>query len=106
VAHAAERYGAYPVGRRVAGEPAGDFVEVLAGQADAPARPCALEWVRGLRDFFRGRSAVFVKQLGSCPTRGGLRLRLKDGHGGDWREWPDDLRVREVPLPPLTAACA
>jgi protein gp37 len=75
-------------------------------QPHAPAHPCALEWVRGLLDFFRGRAAVFVKQLGSHPTLGASRLRFKDGHGGDWREWPEDLRVREMPLPPLTAACA
>jgi hypothetical protein len=42
---------------------------------------------------------VFVKQLGSRPAEGDARLRLRDGHGGDWSEWPADLRVREMPLP-------
>jgi protein gp37 len=64
-----------------------------------PGRPCALEWVRGLADFFRPRVPVFVKQLGSHPTEAGQRLALKDGHGGEWQEWPADLRVREMPLP-------
>lgn len=26
-----------------------------------------------------------------------IRIRLKDRKGGDWNEWPDDLRVREFP---------
>jgi protein gp37 len=65
------------------------------------AAPTPVEWLRGLRDFFRrGPTAVFVKQLGSHPTEAGAPLRLKDRHGGDWREWPEDLRVREMPLPP------
>ena len=78
----------------------------VGGESDqeaAPARPCVLEWIRGLCDFFRrGKTAVFVKQLGSRPAEGGRRLSLKDGHGGDWSEWPEDLRVREMPLPPLS----
>ena len=54
--------------------------------------------------------AVFVKQLGAQPThvrefdRGelvGLRytelLNLRDRKGGDWDEWPADLRIREFP---------
>jgi hypothetical protein len=24
-------------------------------------------------------------------------MKLKDGHGGDWKEWPDDLNVRQMP---------
>jgi hypothetical protein len=41
--------------------------------------------------------AVFVKEMGSRPIDGGGRLRLKDFAGGDWGEWPEDLRVRELP---------
>lgn len=26
------------------------------------------------------------------------RIRLRDSKGGDWNEWPEDLRVREFPL--------
>jgi protein gp37 len=69
------------------------------GKDCVAGRPCALEWVRGLVDFFRPRAPVFVKQLGSCPTESGERLRLRDGHGGDWSEWAEGLRVREMPLP-------
>jgi protein gp37 len=71
-----------------------------SGQRGAPARPCALEWLRGLRDFCKGKSAVFIKQLGGDPVENGETLRLRDRkHGGDWSEWPADLRVREMPLP-------
>jgi protein gp37 len=64
-----------------------------------PGRPCDLDWLRGLRDAFRGGgAAVFVKQLGNQPVEGGRPVRLRDrDHGGDWDEWPADLRVREMP---------
>jgi hypothetical protein len=26
--------------------------------------------------------------------------RLKDDRGGDWDEWPEELRVREMPIQP------
>lgn len=39
-------------------------------------------------------AAVFVKQLGRKVTG----LTLNDSHGGDMREWPEDLRVRDMPL--------
>ena len=29
--------------------------------------------------------------------RGGWRVHLNDRKGGDWNEWPEDLRVREFP---------
>jgi protein gp37 len=38
--------------------------------------------------------AIFVKQLGSVWAR---EHRAKDWHGGDWDEWPADLRVRQFP---------
>jgi hypothetical protein len=79
----------------------------LGGGSDhggSKAGPSPVEWLRELRDYFRrGATAVFVKQLGSHPTEAGRPLCLKDPHGADWREWPEDLRVREMPLPPLTA---
>lgn len=28
-----------------------------------------------------------------------VRVKLKDRAGGDWNEWPEDLRIREVPWP-------
>lgn len=66
-------------------------------QRDAPARPCFVDWLRGLRDYFANSASVFIKQLGSRPLERGQSLRLIDGHGGDWEEWPEDLRIRQMP---------
>jgi protein gp37 len=79
-----------------------------SSQAEAQARPTLLGWVRRLRDDIGAQAAVFIKQLGTHPFDtlpgqvAGREMRLKDGHGGDWSEWPSDLRVREMPAP---AAC-
>jgi protein gp37 len=54
-------------------------------------RPCRLEWIRSLLAECRNASTpCFVKQLGSAHS-------MHDDHGGDWSEWPEDLRVRQFP---------
>jgi protein gp37 len=62
-------------------------------------RPLALEWAEELRDHCRKHGvAFFMKQLGRNPSRNGTVFRLKDQHGGEWGEWPDEaLKVREFP---------
>jgi hypothetical protein len=35
--------------------------------------------------------------LGSNAVENGQPLKLSHAHGGDWQEWPEDLRVREFP---------
>ena len=61
-------------------------------------RPFDLSWARELRDHCRKKNvAFFLKQLGRRPVFEGEEISLRDGHGGDWSEWPEDLRVREVP---------
>ena len=61
-------------------------------------RPFALEWAMELRDHCRKQGvAFFLKQLGRNPTRGGMPVKLKDKHGGNWEEWEISLRVREFP---------
>lgn len=81
---------------------------VIAGGESGPgARPCNVAWIESLIDQCRGASVpCFVKQLGSCPVAApvpgyttGL-AKLKDKKGGDWEEWPEDLRVREFPSLP------
>ncbi len=96
----------------------GDLHQLIIGGESGPgARPCHVEWIRDLRD--QGRAAgckIFVKQLGAqsvivpldgatpwdmydggklYDTEAGLCLRLKSKKGGDWDEWPEDLRIRE-----------
>ncbi len=74
---------------------------IQGGQSGKDARPFDLAWARSM--FTAARRAgvpYFLKQLGAHVVDGGRRLRLRDRHGGDWGDWPGDLRVREVPKPP------
>jgi protein gp37 len=67
-------------------------------QGRTPVHEFRVEWVRTLREECASRHVpIFVKQLGSHVTEGGARLRFSDSHGGEWDEWPLELRVRELP---------
>jgi len=90
---------------------------IVGGESSGGARPFDLGWARA----FVAAGAeygvpVFVKQLGARPydssiplevdvdggsgamrARNGNTLKLRDRAGGDWNEWPADLRVREWP---------
>jgi len=74
--------------------------KIFGGESGAHARPCRTDWIREGVIFCRDyKIAAFVKQLGTRaqdPT--GEPLRLRDSHGGDMSEWPEDLRVREFPV--------
>lgn len=84
---------------------------IVGGESGPRARPFDLLWARATVAACRGAGVpVFVKQLGARPyfrndhcasdpeDRGSIRdLVLADGKGGNWDEWPEDLRVREVP---------
>jgi protein gp37 len=77
---------------------------VIGGESGPKARPFDLDWARSLVVQCRaGGVAAFVKQAGSHPVEGGRRLALRDPHGGDPSEWPEDLRVREFPAIPEVA---
>jgi hypothetical protein len=79
-----------------------------------------VEWIRSIvRQCAEAKVPCFVKQLGAnCVvtneqpsdqhwegvvfdprgrTDGLARVVLRDKKGGDWDEWPEDLRVRELP---------
>jgi protein gp37 len=83
---------------------------IQGGESGAGARPFDLEWAHDLIRQCRAAGVpYFLKQLGSAAFNDGRRLRLKDRHGGDWMEWPEEaLRVREMPerVPPLPVATA
>lgn len=70
---------------------------IIGGESDQgtyKARPFDLQWARDVIAIGqRTKAAVFVKQLGSNP----VGLKLEDRHGGDWNEWPEDLKVRQMP---------
>ncbi len=66
---------------------------IVGGESGPNARPMHPDWARGIRDqCVAAGVAVFVKQMGSSPT--GLSVT---GKGGDMSEWPNDLRVQQVP---------
>ena len=90
---------------------------IVGGESGGKARPFALDWAKSIIDQCRAAGvAPFVKQMGTRPvvvtgatgnfrTHEGRRqleltgtlVELRDRHGGDPVEWPEDLRVREFP---------
>lgn len=57
-----------------------------------------LEWARELLAAAHSMGIpVFVKQLGARATLGGAPFPTRNSHGGNWWEWPADLRVRQLP---------
>lgn len=80
---------------------------VTGGESGPRARPCDLAWLRGIVEQCRAAGvACFVKQLGVRPFTSDLGEQfgdrglggLKSRKGGDMAEWPEDLRVREMPV--------
>ena len=77
---------------------------IIGGESGTKARVFDLDWARRIlvRCQWHG-VPVFVKQLGRCPVayENGVAVwpeaELRDRHGGDPAEWPEDLRVREFP---------
>ncbi len=71
---------------------------IVGGESGKNGRPFHLHWAREIiaQCGFSG-AAPFVKQLGRRPIEDAHALPLNDAHGGDWSEWPADLRVREFP---------
>lgn len=96
---------------------------IVGGESGAKARPCEVQWIRSIVEQCNAAQvSVFVKQLGSVPvahdtddlgeeaahdwdahTGGhpfpleGWIPSLRDKKGGSPEEWPEELRVREMP---------
>lgn len=91
---------------------------IVGGESGAHARPFDVDWARDL--VTQGKEAgvpVFVKQMGSHAYESteqswqlvagetvmdvvdmrNAKLDLRDKKGGDWDEWPAELRVRQFP---------
>ena len=77
---------------------------IVGGESGSNARPFNVDWARGIVKY--RNAPVFVKQIGakpfSDPTMGmkcddETRIKVRDSHGADPSEWPEDLRVRELP---------
>ncbi len=88
----------------------------IGGQSGPRACPCDVSWIYGLlRQAKDAGIPAFVKQLGAVPVSNGTvcmpwppgkipadvvqthRVQLRDRAGSDWYEWPEDLRVRQMP---------
>jgi len=71
---------------------------IVGGQSGEAPKPFDLAWAEDLRDQCKAsKTAFFVKQLGGAPEANNKRIELNDEHGGDWNEWPVQLRIREMP---------
>lgn len=86
---------------------------IVGGESGVAARPFNVAWAQAIIDTCKQHNiACFVKQLGAVPVDNNgyefhlknpkhllrkLSLVFKDPKGGNWDEWPEDLRVREFP---------
>lgn len=91
---------------------------IVGGESGRQARPFDVAWARStVEQCQEAGVACFVKQFGARPAAvqfdkladwpdhvefrkdadNTTALRLRDSHGGDWSEWPEDLRVRQYP---------
>ena len=77
---------------------------IVGGESGPNARPCDITWIRSIARQCRDAGVpCFVKQWGSNPHytnhQGDSHScgPIRDPKGGDPDEWPEDLRVREVP---------
>lgn len=71
---------------------------ILGGESGKKARQCNVEWIRSLvRQGQAAGVAVFVKQLGKGAYVPAPYGPIRHPKGGDWTEWPADLRVRQFP---------
>lgn len=75
---------------------------IVGGESGPGARIFDAAYARSVVEQCREAGvAAFVKQMGSNPIdsdSGGLApWNLRDAKGGDWSEWPEDIRVREWP---------
>lgn len=74
---------------------------IVGGESGPKARPCHVEWVRSIvRQCREAQVPCFVKQLGARPVglggHGDFAANM-DPKGGNMDQWPEDLRVRELP---------
>lgn len=71
---------------------------IVGGESGIRARSFDLDWARAImRVCQQQRVACFVKQLGRRPVEKGSPMKLTTAKGGDWNEWPEDLRLRQYP---------
>lgn len=87
---------------------------IIGGESGKRSRPFNVKWMRDADAQCKAAGIpVFNKQMGAncwsdqdnfhCPMSDlgkedvKWKAHLKDNHGGDWEEWPANLRVRQWP---------
>ena len=71
---------------------------IQGGESGADAHEFHLEWAESLIAQCKNHGVpYFLKQLGSNVCWKGTDTNLVHSHGGDWIEWPKQLRVRQFP---------
>lgn len=92
---------------------------IVGGESGSNARPFNLQWARNtVAQCKKAGVAVFVKQLGADPYQHGPTFSLtssdksiagisskweypiSDAAGRNMSDWPEELRIREMPRPP------
>ncbi|QDT66612.1 DUF5131 family protein [Calycomorphotria hydatis] len=73
---------------------------IQGGESGSAQRPFDISWADSLREECQHADVpYFLKQLGKNFVSEGHRLYLQSSKGNDWSEWPERLRVREIPQP-------
>jgi len=68
---------------------------ICGGESGPGARPMKLDWARSIRDQCKEAGVpFFMKQMGAVWAK---ENGSKDRKGGDINDWPEDLRIREMP---------
>ena len=71
---------------------------IQGGESGRRAEPFRLEWALDLiKQCKEAGVAYFLKQLGSTVLSKNCRQTFTDGHAGDWSEWPEAVRIRQMP---------
>jgi protein gp37 len=80
---------------------------IVGGESGAKARPFHVEWARSIRDQCKEAGvSFFMKQMGAhavetlTSTHGATcesRCAFRDRAGANPAEWPEDLRIQQMP---------
>ena len=71
---------------------------IVGGESGPRARPCNVEWIRSVVEQCRAAGVpCFVKQIGARAVGEDWVYSCEDVKGGDPLEWPEDLRIRQIP---------
>ena len=74
---------------------------ITGGESGPGARPCSIEWIRSILEQCKAAGVpAFCKQLGAAAMLGpedGRHYIIRHRKGAEMDEWPEDLRVRQMP---------